>query len=153
MAGFAGVAVFPLVKQCPGIEIIAGEAAPALGGARVGVEVGVAAANGAPVEKALVGQVIVLVEHPVERFRLARPGTEEPGDAIGQPIRMARPAAAPAIFRLLATEIPRDEVADRRAEDTVVRDAEGGEEGDLADQDGVLEAARAPGARWTGCRG
>ena len=55
---------------------------------------------------------------------------------------MTGPAAAPGVFRLLALEIPRDEVANRGAEDVVVGDAEGGEEGELADQDGVLEAAR-----------
>ena len=55
---------------------------------------------------------------------------------------MARPAATPGVFRYLAPEIPRDELADRRAEDVVVRDAKGGEEGELADQDGVLEATR-----------
>src|SRR5712691_10009184 len=54
---------------------------------------------------------------------------------------MARPATAPGVFRLLAFEIPRDEVADRRAEDIVVWDTEGGEEGELADQDGMLDAA------------
>src|SRR5262249_51524740 len=51
------------------------------------------------------------------------------------------PAAAPGVFRLLAFEISRDDVADRRAEDVVVRDTEGSEEGYLADQDGVSEAA------------
>src|SRR5262245_34124130 len=54
---------------------------------------------------------------------------------------MAGPAAAPGVFRLLALEIPRDNVADRRAKDIVVWDTEGSEEGDLADQDGVIEAA------------
>ena len=58
---------------------------------------------------------------------------------------MARPAAAPGVFRHLALEIPRDEIADRGAEDVIVRNAEGGEEGELADQDGVLEAARGRG--------
>ena len=58
---------------------------------------------------------------------------------------MARPAAAPGVFRHLALEIPRDEVADRGAEDVIVRNTEGGEEGELADQDGVLEAARGRG--------
>ena len=134
----------PLGETLPGVEIIAGEAAAPLGGAGVGVEVGVAAAHGAPVEQALIVRVL-LGEHAVQRFRLARPGAEDPGDAIGQPVRMAGPAAAPGVFRLLALEIPRDEVADRGAEDVVVGNAEGGEEGELADQDGVLEAARGRG--------
>ena len=55
---------------------------------------------------------------------------------------MAGPAAAPGVLRLLAAEIPRDKLADRGAEDIIVWDAEGGEEGKLAHQDGVLEAAR-----------
>src|SRR5262245_54534960 len=54
---------------------------------------------------------------------------------------MARPAAAPAVFRLLAFEISRDDVADRRAEGTVIGDTKRGEEGDLADQDSVVKAA------------
>ena len=54
---------------------------------------------------------------------------------------MAGSAAAPGVFRLLALEFLRDEVPDRFAEDVVVGDPEGGEEGELADQDGVLEAA------------
>src|SRR5262249_44780757 len=82
-----------------------------------------------------------LVEHAVQRFRLARPGAEDPGDAIGQPVGMAGAAATPGVSRLLAPEIPRDDVADVRAEDVVVWDTEGGEEGDLADYDGVIEAA------------
>ncbi len=45
---------------------------------------------------------------------------------------MAGPAAAPGVFRHLALEIPRDEIADRGAEDVIVRDAEGGKEGELA---------------------
>ena len=133
-----------LGETLPGVEIIAGEAAASLGGAGVGVEVGVAAAHGAPVEDALIIRVL-FGEHPVQRNRLARPGAEDPGYAIGQPVRMARPAAAPGVFRHLALEIPRDEIADRGAEDVIVRDAEGGEEGELAHQDGVLEAARGRG--------
>jgi hypothetical protein len=43
---------------------------------------------------------------------------------------------------LLAAKIPRYEIADRGAEDIIVWDAEGGEEGELAHQNGVLEAAR-----------
>ena len=43
---------------------------------------------------------------------------------------------------MLALEIPRYEIADRGTEDVIVRDTEGGEEGELAHQDGVLEAAR-----------
>src|SRR5262245_38072560 len=54
---------------------------------------------------------------------------------------MAGPAAAPGVLRLLAPELLRDEFPDRCAEDVVVGDPEGGEEGELADQDGVLEAA------------
>jgi len=46
---------------------------------------------------------------------------------------MAGPAAAPGVFRLLASEIPRDDLADVRAEDAVVGDTEGSEEGHLAD--------------------
>ena len=128
----------------PGVEIIAGEAAAPLDATGVGVEVGVAAADGAPVEEARVTHVGALVEHPVQRFRLARPGAEDPGYAIGEPVRMARAAAAPGVFRLLAFEIPRDDVADVSAEDIVVRDAESGEEGHLAEQLGVLDG---PGGR------
>ena len=134
----------PLGETLPGVEIIAGEAAAPLGGAGVVVEVGVAAAYGAPVEQVLILRVL-FGEHPVQRFRLARPGAESPGYTVGQPVRMARPAATPGVFRHLALEIPRDEVADRRAEDIIVWDAEGGEEGELADQDGVLEAPRGRG--------
>ena len=61
------------------------------------VEVGVAAANGAPVEQPLVFHVGELVEHAVQRLGLAWPRPEDPGDAIGQPVRMAGPAAAPGI--------------------------------------------------------
>ena len=129
-----------LGETLSGVEIIAGETAAPLGGAGVVIEVGVAAAHGAPVEKLLSFRVLFR-EHPVQRDRLARPGAENPGYPIGQPVRMAGPAAAPGVFRLLAFEIPRDDVADWRAEDIIVRDAEGGEEGHLADQDGVLEAA------------
>src|SRR5262249_35655175 len=123
----------------------AGKAAATLGDTGVGVEVRVAAADGTPVEQALVFHVGALVEHAVQRFRLARPRTENPGDAIGQPVRMTGPAAAPGVFRLLASEIPRDDVADRRAKDAVVGDTKGSEEGHLADQDGVREAARGRG--------
>ena len=97
MAGFAGVVV-PIGETLPGVEIIAGEAAAPLGATGVVVEVGVAAAYGTPVEQALIIRVL-LGEHPVQRFRLARPGAENPGYAIGQPVRMARPAAAPGVFR------------------------------------------------------
>jgi hypothetical protein len=135
----------PLRKTLPRVEIIAGEATAPLGGTGVVVEVGVAAAYGAPVEQALVFHVGALVEHAVQRFCLARPCAEDPGDPIGQPVRMAGPTAAPGVFRLLAFEIPRDDAADWRAEDIVVRNAKGGEESELADQDGVLETARGRG--------
>ena len=50
----------------PGIDrYIAGKAAASLGGAGVGVEVGVAAAHRAPVEQTLIFRVGELVEHPV----------------------------------------------------------------------------------------
>jgi hypothetical protein len=51
---------------------------------------------------------------------------------------MARSAAAPGVFRLLALEIPRDDVPDVSAEDIVVRDAESCEECHFAEQLGVL---------------
>ena len=54
---------------------------------------------------------------------------------------MARSAAAPGVFRCLALEIPWDKVADRGSENVVIRDTESGEEGEFADQHGVLEAA------------
>src|SRR5215813_4511096 len=54
---------------------------------------------------------------------------------------MAGPTAAPAVFRLLALEIPRDDVADRHAGEVVVWDTEGSEEGQLAYQNGVIKAA------------
>src|SRR5215470_8873474 len=54
---------------------------------------------------------------------------------------MARPAAAPAIFGLLAFEIPGDDVADRRAEDAVIRDTEGREECQLTYQNSVGKTA------------
>src|SRR5512132_2217987 len=136
MAGLA-VVMFPLTKHCPGSKSPLAKPQP-LGGTGVGVEVGVAAAYGAPVEDARVTHVGAFVEHPVQRFRLARPGAEAPGDAIGQPVRMARPAAAPGVLRLLAFEIPRNDVADVNVEDVVIWDTEGGEEGDLTDQDGML---------------
>ena len=114
MAGFAERRGPSWRNIARGSNSVAGEAAAPLGGPGVGVEVGVAAAYGAPVEQALVFHVGELVEHPVQRLRLARPGAEDPGDAIGQPVRMAGPAAAPGVLRLLAFEIPRDDVADRQ---------------------------------------
>src|SRR5262249_35127106 len=142
--GGVGDCCVPFDKTIPRVEIIAGEAASSLSGAGVVVEVGIAAADGAPVKQALIIRVLFR-KHPVQRFGLARPGAEDPGYPIGQPVRMARPAAAPGVFRLLALEIPRDEGADRGAEDVVVRDAESGEESELADQDRMLEAARVRG--------
>ena len=127
--------------HCPGVDIITGKAAAALSDAGVGVEVGVAAAHGAPVEDALIIRIL-FGEHPVQRDRLARPGAKNPGDAVGQPVRMAGPAAAPGVFRHLARKFRGTNLADVRAEDVVVRDTEGGEEGELAHQDRVLEAAR-----------
>src|SRR5262249_4109476 len=53
--------------------LIAGEAAAPLDATGVVVEVGVATAYGTPVEQALVFHVGALVEHAVQRFRLARP--------------------------------------------------------------------------------
>src|SRR5580692_9167793 len=58
---------------------------------------------------------------------------------------MARPAAAPGVLRHLALEIPRDEIADPEVLKAVVRNPESGEEGKLADQHVVLEAARGRG--------
>ena len=55
---------------------------------------------------------------------------------------MARPAATPGVFRHLALEISWDEVPDRGTKDVIIWDTEGGKKGKLADQDGVLEAAR-----------
>src|SRR5262249_47501826 len=65
----------------------------------------------------------------------------------GETIRMTRTATAPGVSRHLALEIPRDELADRGTEDVVVRNAEGSEKGELADQNGVLKAARVRGLR------
>ena len=130
----------PLEETLPGVESIAGEAAAELGVTGVVVEVGIAATDGAPVEEALI-QGGALGEHPVQRERLARPSPEAPGDTIGQPVRVAGPAAAPGVFRHLALEIPRRDRADVRVQEVVVGDPEGGEEGQLADQDSVLEAA------------
>src|SRR5262249_482200 len=120
---------------------IAGEAAASLHATGVVVEVGVATAYGTPVEQTLVRHVGQLIKHAVQRFRSAWPSAENPGDAIGKPVGMAGPTAAPAIFRLLALEIPRDDVADRHAGEVVVWDTEGSEEGQLAYQDGVIKAA------------
>ena len=47
-------------------------------------------------------------------------------------------------------EVPRHDVADRRAEDVVVWDPEGGEEGHLAEQLGVLYGTGA--GCWRRCR-
>ena len=89
----------PLCETLPrGRHRSAGKAAAPLSGAGVGVEVGVAAAHGAPVEDALIIRIL-FGEHPVQRDRLARPGAEDPGYAIGEPVRMAGPAAAPGVFR------------------------------------------------------
>src|SRR5438552_3825909 len=58
---------------------------------------------------------------------------------------MARPAAAPGVLRHFALKILRDKLADPESLKTVVRNTESGEEGELADQHVVLEAARARG--------
>ncbi len=47
-----------LGETLSGVEIIAGEAAAPLGGPGVGIEVGVAAAYGAPVEELLISRVL-----------------------------------------------------------------------------------------------
>src|SRR5262245_5619587 len=132
------------VEAAPRVEIIAREPAAILRGARVGVEVGIAAAYGAPVEQSLVVRAL-LREHAVQRDRLAWTGAKEPRDAVGQSVRMARSAAAPRVSRHLAPEIPRDEVANWRSEDVVVGNAERGEEGELPNKDGVLKAPRSRG--------
>src|SRR5262249_31535566 len=131
----------PLGETLPWVEIITGEAAAPLDATGVVVEVGIAAAYGTPVEQTLVFHVGELVEHAIQRFRLAWPGAEDPGDAIGEPVWMAGPAAAPGVFRLFAFEIPRNDVADLSAVEVVVWDTESGEEGHLANQDGVIYAA------------
>src|SRR5262245_3457382 len=107
---------------------ITGEAAAPLNATGVGVEVGVAAAYGAPVEQALVRHVRELVERAVQRFRLAPPSTENPGDTIGQAVRVAGPAVAPGVLRRLAFELPRNDATDRHAEEVVVGDTQRGEE-------------------------
>src|ERR1700730_213401 len=127
-----------------GVEIIAGETATPLVNTGVGVEVGVAAAHSAPVHQFLIGRVL-LVEHGIQRSGLARPGAKNVGCPVGQPVQMAGPAAAPGVLRHLTLEIPWDDVADRGALKAVIRDTEGCEESDLADQDIVLEAARGRG--------
>src|SRR5262245_43284764 len=70
------------VQATPRVEIIAREPAAVLRGARVGVEVGIAAAYGAPVEQPLIVRAL-LREHAVQRDRLAWTGAEEPRDAVG----------------------------------------------------------------------
>src|SRR5262249_2482917 len=100
-------------KTLPRGGNVTGKTAAALHATRVVVEVSVAAAYGTPVEQTLIRYVGELVERAVQRLRLARSRTENPGDAIGKAVRMAGPAAAPAVFRLLAFEIPRNDVADR----------------------------------------
>jgi hypothetical protein len=52
-------------ETLPWVKIIAGESAAALDAPGVVIEVGVAAADGAPVEQALVFHIGELVEHPV----------------------------------------------------------------------------------------
>src|SRR5262249_37682360 len=132
----------PLDETLPGIERIAGEAAAALDASGVVVEVGVAAANGAPVEQPLVFHIRELVEHAVQRFRLARPGAEDPSDAISQPVGMAGPTAAPGVFGHLAAKITRNDVAYGGPEEVVVGDPEGSEEGQLSNENSMVEAAR-----------
>jgi hypothetical protein len=65
----------------------------------------------------------------VKRSGLAWPGAENMGDPIGESVEMARAAAAPAVLRHLALEIPRDELANPEVLKAVVRNAESGEEG------------------------
>jgi hypothetical protein len=121
-------------SQCEAViggirELIASKAAASLDAPRVVVEVGVAAADSAPVKDALIIHVGVLGKQPIQRDRLTRTGGEEPRHAIGQPIRMAGPTATPSIAGLLAPEVQRHDVADRRVEEPIIRDTDGGEEG------------------------
>src|SRR5580704_8357600 len=76
----------------------------------VGVEIGVAAAHRTPIQELLIGRVL-FVEHRIQRSGLARPGAEDMGYPIGEPVQVAGPAAAPAVLRHLVFEIPRDELA------------------------------------------
>src|SRR5262249_4125060 len=99
----------PLGETLARVELVAGEAAASLDATGVVVEVGVAAADGAPVEQALVFHIGELVEHAVQRFGLAWAGPEDPGDSVSQPVGMARSAAAPGVFGHLAAEIARND--------------------------------------------
>src|SRR5262249_19146890 len=86
-------------EALPRIKPIAGEAATALDSTRVVVEVVVAAADGAPVQEPLILHVGELIEHAVQRLRLARPRAKDPSNAVRQPVRMAGATAAPRVLR------------------------------------------------------
>src|SRR6516225_6992105 len=140
MAGLAPV-MFPFAKHDPGSKLSLAKPHPPLNIAGVVVEVGIAVAYRAPVEDILILGVL-LGEHSVQRFCPAWPGAKDPGHTVAQPIIMARAAAAPCILRLLVPEVPRDDVADIGTLKAVVRNAKGGEEGEVADQRHVLDATR-----------
>jgi hypothetical protein len=129
-------------ETVPGVEKVAGKTATSLVDAGVGVEVGITAAHGAPVEECLIGGIL-FGEHPVQRSCLARPGAEDMGRPVDEPVQMARSATAPSILRCLPLEIPRDNPANIGVLKAVVRDTEGGEESKLADH---TLCAKLPGA-------
>src|SRR5262249_45960873 len=62
-------------------------------------------ADGAPVEDALVGGVL-LAEHAVERDGLPRAGVEVPGDAVGAAVGVADDAPAPRLARHAGVRAP-----------------------------------------------
>ena len=72
-------------EALPGVELVAGEAATPLVNARIGVEVGIAAADCAPIHQFLIGWVLFR-EHGVQRSGLAWPGAENMGSPVGQPV-------------------------------------------------------------------
>jgi len=96
---------------------------------RVVVKIGITTAYGAPVEGALIIHVGVLGEHPIQRDRLTRAGSEDPRHAVGQPIGMAGTTATPRIVGLLAPQAQRHDITDRHVKEPINRDAQGREEG------------------------
>ena len=100
-----------VVEDRPGLL---GEAFAALDVAGVVVEIPDAAAHAAPVEHALVTRRVA--PGAVHGHGLARAGGEDPGDAVGQAVRVAGGAGTPGVVRRLVALLQQVEIAHRRAE-------------------------------------
>ncbi len=136
---------------CPAPFTFVAKPCAALDAAGIVVEVGVRAAHRAPVEDALIVEIVAR-EGALERNRLARAGLEDPRDVVGVAVVVARGAARPGVVRGLAAIGQRIDVAQRDVELPVavrvelVRQAERREERELADEIAVLCVPGAGGA-------